>query len=424
MNQYNYERKRWWIAVAAVAMQLCFGTVYAWSIFKKPMMAANGWSETQTQTAFMIYCTVFPLCVAIGGTLIDRIRPRIVGLAGGLMFGTGIILAGFANHLENLFLLYIVYGIIGAVGGGLGYVTPVATLIRWFPDKRGLVTGLAVMGYGAGSFIMGTFAPRIIINHGIATTFYLWGGLSIFIVLIAVMALENPPTEWIPSGFQPATGSISNVADSFTLTQAIKAPQWWLLWLIFLLTTSAGIGLISQLAPIAQEKMIAARAGAITAQQIQAIVIVSGTVVAAGAIFNGIGRLAWASLSDIIGRKSVFLLLFGTQAIGYMLLPQVTHILIFSVMACYLLACYGGILASMPAFAADDFGPAHIGKIYGMLFTACAVGGFFGPFLLAYIKEMTDSFTIALYIESGILMAGLLLTIVYRKPQLNMRSLS
>ena len=159
MHNVNLEKKRWWIAAAAVLMQLCLGSVYAWSIFKNPMMEAHGWSETQTQGAFMIYAVVFALAVAFGGSLVDRKGPRIIGGAGGVLFGTGLLLAGLANTLEHIRLLYFAYGIIAGLGGGLGYITPVTTLIRWFPDRRGLVTGLAVMGYGLGSFVMGNVGP-------------------------------------------------------------------------------------------------------------------------------------------------------------------------------------------------------------------------------------------------------------------------
>lgn len=419
MQQGNLEKKRWWIAAAAVVMQLCLGTVYAWSIFKRPMMMEHGWSETQTQGAFMIYAAVFALAVAFGGNLIDRKGPRIIGAAGGALFGAGLLLAGLANTLGHIWLLYIAYGIIAGLGGGFGYITPVTTLIRWFPDKRGLVTGLAVMGYGFGSFVMGNIGPSLIIKSGLASTFFIWGAFSLILVLCAVAVLRNPPESWEPAGFNNDHGSIHAVSGevSFTFSQAAKTPQFLILWLILFLTVTAGLGLISQLSPMAQDVMKTSLNGDLSAEQMKSIVIASGTIVAIGAIFNGIGRLTWAWISDAVGRKAVFAALFITQAAGYILLAHAGQLIVFAALACYLLACYGGSLASMPAFVADEFGPKHIGKIYGTIFTACAVGGIVGPYLFACIKDLTDSFRVAMYIESALLLVGFVLAITFRKPR-------
>ena len=421
MEKDNLERTRWWIAAAAVLMQLCLGTVYAWSIFKKPMMSAHGWSETQTQGAFMIYAAVFALAVAFGGRLIDTKGPRIIGATGGALFGAGLLLSGLANTLEHIWMLYIAYGIIAGLGGGFGYITPVTTLIRWFPDKRGLVTGLAVMGYGFGSFVMGNIGPSLIMKSGVANTFFIWGAISLVVVLCTVTLLKNPPENWHPASSRPVHADTDTVsaAVSFTFSQAARTPQFWILWLILFLTVTAGLGLISQLSPMAQDVMKAAFGGEPSAEQAKSIVIISGTIVAVGAIFNGIGRLAWAWTSDAVGRKAVFAALFITQTAGYILLAHAGGLLPFAALACYLLACYGGSLASLPAFVADEFGPEHIGKIYGTIFTACAVAGIVGPYIFARIKELTGSFQVALYIESALLLAGFILAVTFRKPSMS-----
>ena len=417
MKQDDLERKRWWIAAAAVAMQLCLGTVYAWSIFKKPMMSSHGWTETQTQGAFMIYSFVFALSVAFGGMLVDRKGPRLVGAIGGMLFGGGLLLAGLANSLAHIGLLYLAYGFIAGLGGGFGYVAPLTALIRWFPDKRGLVTGLAVMGYGFGSFIMGNVGPRLIIKLGVADTFLIWGVCSLFLVLSAVLLLRNPPEQWTPVGQGHGAGSAFSSTPSFSFFQAARTPQFWMLWLILFLNVSAGLGLISQLSPMAQDVMRAATGGMISEDRMKTIVILSGSIVAVAAIFNGIGRLAWAWISDAIGRKAVFAVLCSTQAAGYLLLAHTSKTIMFAALVCYLLACYGGALASLPAFAADEFGPQHIGKIYGVIFTACALAGIVGPYLFAHMKEIADSYKAALYIESGFLAAGFVLAITFRKPR-------
>jgi len=417
MKQNNLEMKRWWIAVAAVVMQLCLGTVYAWSIFKKPMMSAHGWSETQTQGAFMIYAAVFALSVATGGVLVDKKGPRFVGTIGGILFGTGLLLAGLANIHANVWLLYLAYGIIAGMGGGFGYVTPIATLIRWFPDKRGLVTGLAVMGYGFGSFIMGNAGPSLIMKIGIAHTFFCWGALSLCLVMGSVMVLRNPPEEWTPSGSNHSIESMHTTQGSFTFRRAVRTPQFWILWLMMLVIISAGLGLISQLSPMSQDVMTLAAAGTLDQDRMKIIVIASGGVVALASVFNGIGRLFWAWISDAAGRKWVFAALFLTQAAGYIVLAHTGQVILFTAAACCILACYGGSLASMPAFVADEFGPANIGKIYGAIFTASALAGILGPYIFAISKEVTTSFSTALYIESALLVAGFVLTITFRRPQ-------
>jgi OFA family oxalate/formate antiporter-like MFS transporter len=416
MNQTDLLHKRWGIAAAAVAMQLCLGTVYAWSIFKKPLMSAHGWSETQTQTTFMIASLMFAVAVAFGGTLVDRRSPRLVGILGGLLFGSGLVLAALANRLESIGLLYVTYGLLTGSGGGFGYAVPVATLIRWFPDKRGLVTGLAVMGYGFGSFLMGNIGPRLILSVGVAQTFLIWGVVSLVVVLCAVLFMHNPPAGW--SVTVRRESSLAEVRDktAFLYSQALRTPQLWILWLILFLNVTAGLGLISQLSPMAQDVIRSEAGVALNAGRMESIAIVSGMIVAIGAVFNGIGRLGWSWISDAWGRKQVFVIICLSQAAGYFLLAQSMSTMVFTVLVCYLLACYGGTLASMPAFAADEFGSVHIGKIYGTIFTACGLAGLAGPYLFARVKTATGSFAGALVTESVLLCLSTLL-VMYFPPQ-------
>ncbi|MCU0554431.1 MAG: OFA family MFS transporter, partial [Syntrophales bacterium] len=336
MSNENLESKRWIIAGAAIVMQLCLGTVYAWSVFKLPLMKAHGWGETSVQATMMINMAVIGLAAAFGGTLVDKKGPRFVATIGGILFGSGVLLAGFADQVGNLFLLWLGFGVIGGLGNGFGYVTPIATLIRWFPDKRGLITGLAVMGFGAKG--------------------------------------------WTPAGWTPPATSVS-AADSFTFDEAIKTPQWFMLWGMLFLNVSAGLGLISQLSPLAQNVVKAGSPGISAAD----LAIAGGTILAIASIFNGLGRLFWASLSDKIGRKMVFMTMFASQAALYIFLPQISNQLMFTIAACYLLACYGGGFATMPPFAADSFGPGYIGKVYGIMLTAWGCAGVVGPLVFAQI---------------------------------------
>lgn len=401
----NLESKRWWIAVAAVIMQLCLGTVYAWSVFKKPLMTAHGWGETATQVTFMICIGVIGCSAAFGGALVDKKGPRFVATIGGILFGVGTLLAGLADQIGSLFLLYLSFGLIAGLGNGFGYVTPIATLIRWFPDKRGLVTGLAVMGFGAGAFFMGKIAPGMVISMGVAKTFYIWGVIFLILVTASAQLYQNPPKGWLPAGFKPSAAKGASAAESFSFDEAKKTPQWWMLWGMLFLNVSAGLGLLSQLSPMAQDMLKK------SISDPGQLALAGGAILAYASIFNGLGRLFWAWTSDAIGRRNVFITMFISQAILYILLPQISNTVLFTVIACYLLACYGGGFATMPAFAADSFGPTYIGRVYGMMLTAWAAAGVVGPFVFAQMKG------IALYVAAALLIVGLLLAFSYKMPQ-------
>jgi OFA family oxalate/formate antiporter-like MFS transporter len=326
----------------------------------------------------------------------------------------------------SIALLYLGFGVIAALGNGFGYVTPIATLIRWFPDKRGLVTGLAVMGFGAGAFFMGKIAPGMIaaykevdasgkiIASGVSTTWYIWGVIFLILVVGAAQLFKNPPKGWLPAGFKPAASTVS-AADSFTLGEAVKRPQWWMLWAMLCLNISAGLGLISQHSPLAQDiyKKTMGLTGTLTPEQIAIVAAAGGAIVAYAAIFNGLGRLFWAKISDNIGRKMVFLIMFATQAVLYVLIAKgyVASYYLFMIVSCYLLACYGGGFATMPAFAADSFGPANIGKVYGFMLTAWSAAGLIGPYVFEVFKPQ------ALFIAAGLLTVGFFITLAYKPPK-------
>ena len=405
MSNENLEGKRWLIAIAAIVMQLCLGTVYAWSVFKKPFMTAHGWGETETQVTFMICIGMIGIAAAFGGTLVDKKGPKFVATIGGILFGIGTLLAGLADQIGSIWLLYLGFGFIAGLGNGFGYITPIATLIRWFPDKRGLVTGLAVMGFGAGAFFMGKIAPPMVISMGVTNTFYIWGVIFLVLCTGAAQLFKNPPKGWLPAGFTPKASAVS-AADSYTFGEAIKTPQWWMLWSMLFLNVTAGIGLISQLSPLAQD-VIKKGDPMITAA---ALALAGGSILAYASIFNGLGRLFWAWTSDAIGRKNVFITMFVSQAILYFIIPQISSQLIFTIFACYLLACYGGGFATMPAFAADSFGPGYIGKVYGIMLTAWGAAGIVGPLVFAEIKS------IAVYVAGGLLAVGFLLAVSYKRP--------
>lgn len=426
MANENLESKRWLIAGAAVIIQLCLGTVYAWSVFKMPLMKMHGWDGKTVQYTFMILMGIIGLAAAFGGTLVDKKGPKFVATIGGILFGIGTLVAGYADQIGSITLLYIGFGVICALGNGFGYVTPIATLIRWFPDKRGLVTGLAVMGFGAGAFFMGKIAPIMIksyqqidpngtvISSGVSTTWYIWGVIFLILVTGSAQLFNNPPKGWLPKGFKPAATTVS-AADSFTFGEAVKTPQWWMLWSMLCLNVSAGLGLISQQSPLAQDiyKKTEGLTGTLTPEQVAIVAAAGGACVAYAAIFNGLGRLFWAKISDNIGRKMVFLIMFATQAVLYVLVAQgfVATYWLFVIASCYLLACYGGGFATMPAFAADAFGPAYIGKVYGFMLTAWSTAGVIGPYVFEAFKPQ------ALMIAAGLLTVGFFIALGYKAPK-------
>lgn len=394
---------RWSVAVAGVVVQLLLGTVYAWSVFKKPLMAAHGWSNTEVGLAFTLVVLFIGVSAAFGGGFVDKAGARRVATVAAVLFGLGTVLAGVADHLGNKWVLWLGYGVIGGIGNGLGYVTPIAVLVRWFPDKRGLITGLAVMGFGLGAALMGQVAPLIIPTMGLANTFFMFGGVFLVVLLIAAQKLNNPPAGWTPAVTEGTVTQPQSRMDC-DLAAALRMNQFYLLWGILFLNVTAGIALISNLSPMAQ-----AQTG-VTA-------VVAGTVVLMGSLANGLGRIVWASLSDRWGRRLVFLLLLGTQVPVMLLLPKLTSPVVFAAACCYILLCYGGGFATMPAFAADTFGSRCMGQIYGKILLAWGAAGVVGPMLMEYVQKQSGNFATALYIAAGLLTIGFLLALSYRRPR-------
>lgn len=423
MSTEGLEKKRWLIAIAGVVIQLCLGTVYAWSVFRNPLMAAHGWAQPAVQLTFTIIMAVIATSAAFGGMLVDKKGPRFVATIGGILFGLGVLIAGLADQIGSLPLMYVGFGVVAGLGNGFGYVTPIATLVRWFPDKRGLVSGLAVMGFGLGAFFMGQIAPGMInsykivegteiVQSGVSTTFYIWGAIFLVLVTGSAQLFKNPPKGWTPAGWTPkASASAVSASDHRTLAEAIRMPQWWMLWSILGLNVAAGLGLLSQLSPMAQDLLRPADFDANDQAAVAALAVAGGSVLAIASIFNGLGRLFWAWTSDFAGRKVVFLIMLGTEAALYLYLPQVANATLFTVIACYLLACYGGGFATMPAFATDSFGASNIGRVYGVMLTAWGVAGVVGPMVFATLSRQT-----ALYTAAGLLIAGFVIALLFKRP--------
>jgi OFA family oxalate/formate antiporter-like MFS transporter len=331
-----------------------------------------------------------------------RVGPRRVALCAGLLYGVGVFLASFSGG--RLWWLYGSYGLMGGIGLGLGYIVPVATLVKWFPDRRGMITGLAVAGFGAGALITAPIATRLIVEVGPLRTFAILGAAYLIAVTAAASFMQNPPEGYSPPGWMPTTASTSRTARSHTLSDALRTWQWYGLWMLLFLNTTAGIAIISQAAPMAEEVT-----GATAAQAAGMVGVI--------AIANGAGRLFWAWLSDAVGRRLVFLLMFPLQALVFALLPSIESFALFTALLCAVLLCYGGGFGTLPAFAADYFGSEHVGPIYGLILTAWSVAGVLGPTLIATLRENTGRYNEGLYLIAGLMLVSTLIPVVIAPPR-------
>jgi len=393
---------RWLIAVAGVLMQVAFGAVYAWSVFRIPLSQARGWTIPEVTAGFEVAIFVVGLAAFAGGLWMKRIGPRQVALVSAILYGLGTMLTGSAHSLTAL---YLTYGVIGGAGLGLGYIVPIAVLVRWFPDKRGMITGLAVAGFGAGALVTAPIANSLIASVGVDRTFEVLGLAYLFVVFTCALAMRNPPEDYTPRGHKAAAlQSGSEASRDFTLQQALGTWQWYALWLTLFLNTTAGIAIISQASPMAQE--ISSVSAATAAGMVGLI-----------SIANGSGRLLWAWFSDAVGRRTVFVMMFLLQSVAFLLLSQVHHFGLLSLLAFVILLCYGGGFGTMPAFAADYFGAGQIGSIYGMMLTAWGSAAVFGPSLVAGIRQATGHYQGAMrWLALATLVSGVV-PLLLRPPQ-------
>jgi len=394
---------RWVIAIAGVFLQIALGAVYAWSVFRIPLSKQFGWSISQVTFTFTISIFVLGFAAFFGGLWMNRKGPRIVALTGATLYGLGVFLASFSAN--KLWWLYLSYGVIGGIGLGLGYIVPVATLVKWFPDRRGLITGIAVGGFGAGALITAPVASRLIQVVGVLPTFAYLGVGYFIIAIIAALFMQNPPEGWQPEGWTPTGKQVSQRAShDFVLSEALKTWQWWVLWLILFLNTSAGIAVISQEAPIFQELT------GVTA-------VVAGGMVGVASLGNGVGRVFWAWLSDLITRRATFAVMFIFQVGLFWFLPSISMPSVMTTITFIILMCYGGGFGTMPAFTADYFGPKNVGPIYGLMLTAWSFASVFGPLYIARMRETTGHYAGALHVIAIVMLVSIVLPIIVRPPR-------
>jgi OFA family oxalate/formate antiporter-like MFS transporter len=393
---------RWWIAFAGVLLQMALGAVYAWSVFRVPLARQFHWTISQVTLTFTIAIMVLGFASFFGGLWLKRVGPRTVALTGGALYGAGVFLASLSNH--GLWWLYLSYGVIGGIGLGFGYIVPVAVLLRWFPDKRGLMTGIAVGGFGAGALVTAPIATRLIQSVGVLKTFAFLGAAFLVVSVASGYFMENPPEDWKPEGWTPtAKQTQQESSHALTLGEALKTWQWWALWLLLFLNTSAGISIISQEAPMFQEF------AKVTA-------LVAGGMVGIVSIGNALGRVFWAWVSDGLSRKLTFVVMFLVQTGLFLLLPRLHSASAVTVTSFIILMCYGGGFGTMPAFAADYFGSTNVGSIYGLMLTAWGFASAFGPLLIAHLRQASGNYSSGLHVIALIMAFSIVLPLLVRPP--------
>lgn len=398
---------RWVIAAAVMVMQLGLGSFYAWSVFRAPLSELYATNVTDVNIAFFLASLTFTLAAFSGGLLMRWVSPRVIGVAGGVLYGLGVFLASFAD--ESLLILYLAYGVVGGIGNGLGYIAPVAALPEWFPDRPGLAYGMAVCGYGAGSAVTTPIATYLISSTGGPLTAFGILGLA-YVVLIggAALFVKAPPGHHEPE-VRETTEQVEgekSTGRGWSLREALKSWQWYALWIIFFLHTTVGLAIISD------AKTLAASLGGATAALASFFVV----IVAAG---DATGRLVWPALSDRIGPRGVFMAMFLLQAAAFLLLPLLgaDTFLVFSLLSFVVLTCYGGGYGTMPAFVYAYYGSRDVGAIYGSMIVASGVAGFGAPVLLAHSVDATGSYSPALYVMAALMLVGTLISLFLRPPE-------
>jgi OFA family oxalate/formate antiporter-like MFS transporter len=395
--------RRWPVAVAGVVMQIALGAVYAWSVFRIPLTQQFGWTISEVTLTFTIAIFVLGFAAFAGGLWMRRVGPRTVAVAAGVFYGAGVFLASLTDG--RLWWMYGSYGLMGGIGLGLGYIVPVATLVKWFPDRRGMITGVAVGGFGAGALITAPVATRLIADTGAPATFAFLGIVYLIAVVASGLVMKNPPAGYVPPGWRPSAAQQKQRATrSYTLAEALGTWQWYGMWAVLFLNVTAGIAIISQAAPMAEE---------ITGVD----AVTAAGLVGAISIANGAGRFLWASLSDLIGRRTVFLIMFPLQGLLFALMPAVDNFLVFTLLACAILLCYGGGFGTMPAFAADRFGAENVGSIYGLMLTAWSFAGVLGPMLIAALREQTGQYGGALYVISVLMFVSTIIPLLLGRSE-------
>lgn len=397
---------RWLIVVGAVLIQLCLGGIYIWSVFRKPLEKAVsegglGLTPSEATLPFSLVLIFFALATIVGGKWQDKVGPRTVASVGGILLGAGLLISAVGKSLPAL---VIGYGIIAGIGIGFTYVCPVATGIKWFPDKRGLITGLSVAGFGAGALILAPVAANLIQNVGIFTTFASLGIIFLIVVVASSMLLRNPPEGWTCPGWVPPKRTAAT-KEQFSTGEMLRTPQFYSIWIMYFFGCLAGLMIIGQTSPIGQEL-----AGYSATTAALAVMLLS--------IFNGAGRIFWGRVSDGLGRTKTLFVMFTLCGVA-MLLYSIIAVFppYYWIGVAIVGACFGGYLALFPAVTADFFGTKNIGANYGFVFMAYGVGGLLGPQFAARVLEATGGYWLAFVVTGVLCLIAAGITFVTKAPQ-------
>lgn len=406
---------RWLILAGGVLVQLAIGAVYAWSTFSKAIQAdpsALELTKVQATIPFEVAIGMIFVGTFLGGRIQDKQGPRLVALVGVTIYSIGIILASFARDAADLWLLVLGYGVLGGFGLGLAYIVPIAMLQKWFPDKRGLITGIAVGGFGFGAVITSPLAQRLIDSSDdfqqYPTKVFLYLGIAYLVMgLVGASVFKNPPAGYTVGGATAAAkgaAPASTAGKDFTQQEAMRTPQWYLLTLILTISVTAGISLISVAAGTATD--VAGMSAAAAA-----------TLVGVMGLFNGGGRILWAAVSDKIGRMPAFIGILGLQGLALLAIPHAGSAVAFYVLCAIVYTCYGGAFGTLPSTAGDFFGVKNSGAIYGLMLIGWSIGGVVGPLLISWLIGEDQAYTLAFTVVGVIALVGAIIPVITRKPQ-------
>ena len=373
---------RWLIPVGAVAVHICIGSVYAWSTFNRPIQSlipGTPWWFSPPYTTFTTALVLLGLSAAFGGPWVERRGPRAAATAAAVLFGVGLVIGGIGLALKQAVLVFLGMGVIGGMGCGFGYIAPVSTLVKWFPDRRGMATGMAIMGFGGGAFLAGYLNVYFMNRFGVAETVIALGIVYFAIMMIGARILRRPPEGWQPRGWTPPVKSNKMIRTGHSLTRnnALRAVQFYLLWAILFVNVTAGIGILAQASPITQDLF-------------QKTPLEAAAFVSLLSLFNAGGRFVWASCSDYIGRRNTYIVFFTVQVILFLLIPGFAarrEWILFESALFVVLTMYGGGFSTVPAFLADIFGADNVGAIHGAVLTAWSAAAVTGPVIITELSN-------------------------------------
>lgn len=393
-------RNRWFIALAAIGLHISIGSVYAWSVLTRPIMADMGFTLSQTTWTFSLAILMLGLSAGFLGSFAEKIGPKKSGLLAMLFLVTGLLGTAYALSIHNLTLLYLFYGIIGGIGLGIGYITPVSTLVKYFPNRPGFATGLAIMGFGFASLIAGPLMQYLVAQVGLVDTFIILGVIYLVIMGASSLYLKAPQPKH-PTRTTKDKSAMYVHTHGMLANDAMKTWQFGALWWIFFINITCGIGLLSLASPMAQEAIGMTPAAA-------------ASLVGIIGIFNGGGRIAWSTISDYLGRSQTYILFFIIEIVAFYLLARTNSALTFQILILLIITCYGGGFSCMPAYLADLYGIRQLSTIHGRILTAWGLAGIAGPMLVSYFHEAGYGYTTALKCFAALFVLNTIIAIILK----------